>query len=164
MTNITINTAARSIELSKKFATAAAKFGSDEYKMLQEARRDYPDYKVVEISRKNPKSNKSTFKGLTYEYMETYILAHDDEKQTVMTAYMTLRGETNEADDANASSTTYMAIKEWFLEKYPQIAQFHEARSKMLDEVQQKREAARLDKQKAAKEARRNALLSRKSA
>ena len=68
MTNITISNATRSIELSKKFAAAAAKFGSDEYKMLQEARRDYPDYKVVEISRKNPKSNKSTFKGLTYEY------------------------------------------------------------------------------------------------
>ena len=164
MTTIIVSAATRSIELSKKFAAAAAKFGSDEYKMLQEARRDYPDYKVVEVSRKNPKSNKSTFKGLTYEYMETYIRAHDDEKQTVMTAYMMLRAETDEADAAKAVSSTYMKIKEWFLGKYPEIAQFHEERSKMLDEVQQKREEARLAKQKAAKEARRNALLSRKSA
>ena len=33
MTNITINTAARSIELSKKFAAAAAKYGTEEYRM-----------------------------------------------------------------------------------------------------------------------------------
>ena len=40
MTNITISNATRTLVLSKKFAKAAAKYGSDEYKMLQEARHD----------------------------------------------------------------------------------------------------------------------------
>ena len=51
--NININTENATIELtSKKFATAAAKFGTDAYKMLQEARSDYPTYKVVTVARK----------------------------------------------------------------------------------------------------------------
>ena len=37
-----INEKKNAIELSKKEAKAAAKFGTTEYKQLQEARRDYP--------------------------------------------------------------------------------------------------------------------------
>lgn len=40
MTNLTINNKARTIEMTKKFEKAASRFGSDEYKMLQEARKD----------------------------------------------------------------------------------------------------------------------------
>ena len=36
-----INFHSQVIEMTAKFAKAAAKFGSDEYKQLQEARRDY---------------------------------------------------------------------------------------------------------------------------
>ena len=39
---MTINYSSRTIQLTKKFAKAAEKFGSDEYKNLQEARRDNP--------------------------------------------------------------------------------------------------------------------------
>ena len=45
-----LNHAERTIVMDKTFAKFAAKaaiFGSDEYKMLQEARRDYPGYKVT---------------------------------------------------------------------------------------------------------------------
>ena len=40
MTNLTINNKARTIKMTKKFEKAASRFGSDEYKALQEARRD----------------------------------------------------------------------------------------------------------------------------
>ena len=59
------------IEMTKKFAKAAEKFGSDEYKSLQEAKRDNPSFKVVIISRKTTEK-KDTFKGLTYEYFSMY--------------------------------------------------------------------------------------------
>ena len=66
MTNLTINNKARTIEMTKKFEKAASRFGSDEYKALQEARKDYPTYKVI-VKASTAKS-KESFKGLTYEY------------------------------------------------------------------------------------------------
>ena len=45
--NITISARTHSLVLTKSFAAKAAVFGSDEYRMLQEARHDYPGYKVT---------------------------------------------------------------------------------------------------------------------
>lgn len=164
MKNISINTRANTIELSKKFAAAAAVYGTKEYEILQEVRRDYPGFNVVEVARKTSKNAKHSFKGLTYEYMETYILAHDDEEQTLMMAYLNLRGETEEAEAANALSQSYMEIKDWFLSQFPEIAAFHEARIQMVEAAQKKHEEERAAKEKAQKIARRNALLTRKIA
>lgn len=72
MNNLNVNMKNRTIEMTKKFAAASSKFGTEEYKTLQEVRRDYPSYKVVTITRKASKSDSSAFKGLTYEYMEKY--------------------------------------------------------------------------------------------
>ena len=63
---MTINYSSRTIQMTKKFAKAAEKFGSDEYKNLQEARRDNPTFKIVVVSRKTS-SKKDTYKGLTYK-------------------------------------------------------------------------------------------------
>ena len=68
-----INEKKNAIELSKKEAAAAAKFGTREYKALQEARKDYPGFKVVTIARKSA-AKKESCKSLTYGYMEMYIL------------------------------------------------------------------------------------------
>ena len=128
---MTINMKKNAIEMTKKFAKAAAKFGSPEYKQLQEARRDNPTFAVVTVNRK-PAARKNTFKGLTYEYMETYIQKHDDEKKSIMAEYLMLRGKTDEAEEALAESFTYLEMKDWFLKKFPAIASFHEARAKLL--------------------------------
>ena len=119
------------IEMTKKFAKAAAKFGSPEYKQLQEARRDYPNFSVVTVSQK-PATKKNAYKGLTYEYMEMYIQKHDDENKTIMAEYLMLRGKTDEAEEALAESFTYLEMKDWFLKKFPAIASFHEARAKLM--------------------------------
>ena len=127
-----INEKKHTIELSKKEAKAAAKFGTPEYKNLQEARRDYPTFSVKTVSQK-PATKKNTFKGLTYEYMESYISKHDDENNTIMEAYMMLRGMTDEAEDACAETCSYHEIKTWFLNQYPAIAKFHEKREAILN-------------------------------
>ena len=126
-----INFSAKVIEMTAKFAKAAAKFGSDEYKQLQEARRDYPDFRVVTVSRK-PDNKKDQYKGLTYEYMERYIQKHDDEQQSIMAEYKMLRGKTVEAEEALAESFTYLEMREWFLKKFPAIAEFHKKREMLL--------------------------------
>ena len=131
MSNIIINRKNSTIELtSKKFAIASAKFGTDEYKMVQEARRGNPGFKVVEVfARKTPKSS---YKGLTYKYMEDYIAKHDDEDGTILEEYMTLRAMTDEAEEAFAESLSYQEMKEWFLDKFPAIAEFHKKREAIL--------------------------------
>ena len=56
MTNITLNHKNRTIELTKKFAADSSHFGTDEYKMLQEVRRDYTVFRVVVVApRKAPR-------------------------------------------------------------------------------------------------------------
>lgn len=129
MTNLTINNKARTIEMSKKFEKAASHFGSDEYKMLQEARKDYPTYKVS-VKTSTAKS-KESFKGLTYEYMEKYIAAHDENK-TIMTEYEMLRATSDEAKEMNATARPYGEVKKWFLDKYPVFKEFTEKQAKTL--------------------------------
>lgn len=126
-----INQKNQTIEMSKKFAKAAEKFGSDEYKQLQEARRDYPNFKVVTVSRK-ASGQKEIYKGLTYSYMENYIKTHDDEKKTIMTEYKMLRGMSAEAQEALAETCSYIEMKAWFLKKFPAIAEFHKKREMLL--------------------------------
>ena len=127
-----INEKKCAIEMSKKEAKAAAKFGSDEYKDLQTARKDYPNFKVVTVTRKTT-AKKNPFKGLTYEYMKMYIEKHDDDDKSIMAEYKMLRGLTDEAEEVLAESFTYPEMKDWFLKKFPAIASFHEARAKLLE-------------------------------
>lgn len=128
---MTINMKKNAIEMTKKFAKAAAKFGTPEYKQLQEARRDYPTFSVKTVSQK-PATKKNTFKGLTYEYMEMYIEKHDDANKSIMAEYLMLRGKTDEAEEALAESFTYLEMKDWFLKKFPAIAEFHKKREALL--------------------------------
>lgn len=138
MTTMTINAKNRTIEMTKKFATAASKFGTDEYKQLQEARRDYPTFKVVTVTRK---AAKPAFKGLTFEYMEKYIAAHDDEDKSIMAEFLNLRGESEEAKANGAMSASYQKIKAWFFEQYPAIKKFHEDRDALLKNAVEKQTA-----------------------
>ena len=119
------------IEMTKKFAAAAARYGTKEYRALQEVRRDYPNYKVVTVSRKSS-VQKETYKGLTYSYMESYIKAHDDESESIMAEYEMLRGLSQEAQEALAEPCSYIEMKDWFLKKFPAIAEFHKKREALL--------------------------------
>lgn len=128
---MTINYTAHTIMMTKKFAKAAEKFGSEEYKNLQEARRDNPNFKIVVVSRKTT-TKKDTFKGLTYSYMEIYIKAHDDDQHSIMAEYEMLRGISEAAKEALAEPCSYNEVKTWFLKTYPAIANFHKMREELV--------------------------------
>ena len=105
------------IEMNREFAKYAAVAGTDEYNLLQQTRKDYPTFSVV---RKQIKKNKDkeSYKGLTYEYMESYIKGHDDKEETIMKEYLEKRLH------AECHSIRYPVIKKWFLEKFPEVAKF----------------------------------------
>ena len=129
MTNITISARTNSLVLTKSFAAKAAIFGTDEYKMLQEARRDYPGYKVVVTK---SKEQKNIFAGLDYDYMEKYIESHDDEHKSIMAEYRMLRGKSDEAKELQAGSASFLEIRSWFLKTFPAIEAFYTKRAALL--------------------------------
>ena len=132
-TEIRINDNNRTIELTKKFATAASRYGTREYEDLQEARRAYPKYKVVT---KKATKKKDSFKGLTYDYMREYIKNHDNEEKTIMTEFCALCGK-----DANgrkiemAEATSYGEIKAWFLSQYSEFKEYRNNVKEILKKV-----------------------------
>ncbi len=100
--------------MDRAFAKASVIVGSEDYNMLQTARRDYPTYTVVRRRiKRNP--NKECYKGLTYQYMENYIRTHHEER---MEEFQELRLI------SECHSIRYPTIKKWFLETFPEIAEF----------------------------------------
>ena len=105
----------KKIVMDRTFAKNCTNTNSDEYAQLQSVRRDYPDFTVVtKTIKRNPE--KETYKGLTYEYMETYISLHGDNE--IMTEYK------DKLLLAKCHSVRYPHIKKWFLEKFPEIERF----------------------------------------
>ena len=138
MTNIRVNRKMRTLEITKKFDKLASRYGTDEYTELQNALTENPGYKVVVRSTTSSKK-RETYKGLTFDYMEKYIETHDDKDGSIMAEFKMMRGETEEAQEALADSMSYHDIKEWFLETYPAIADFHKKREALAEKLEQKR-------------------------
>ena len=135
MNELTINDRNRTIEMTKKFATAAKKYGSNEYRDLQNARKDYPTYKVVTRSTKR---KKDSFKGLNFDYMEEYIKSHEKENNTVLIDFYALCGkdETGQKikiDDEDIDRASYGQIKKWFLNQYPVFKEYTKNIDKILN-------------------------------
>lgn len=141
---INLNRKNNTIEVTKKFYEAASKYNSEEELLLREAQKNNPGFKVVVATRKT----KSTYKGLDYEFMATYIKAHDDENKTKMAAFLEMRALTAEAVMMDAAPADYISVKNWFLNEFPEIEAFHEKRQQMLDAIEKKNAEKRLARQK----------------
>ena len=116
-----INHAERIITMDRTFAKNAENTMSAEYSHLQSVRRDYPTYTVVRRQiKKNP--NKECYKGLTYEYMENYIITHEEDENRVLV--LKEFAEMRLISECHSKAHRYPVIKNWFLNKYPEIANF----------------------------------------
>lgn len=105
--------------MDRTFAKNAQIVGSKEYDLLQSAKRDYPTYEVVRRQIKK-KEQQEHYKGLTYEFMEEYILTHEP-RATMNEAYDEFR---ELLEISRCHSRRYPIIKKWFLKKYPNIEEF----------------------------------------
>ena len=126
-----INYTSMTIEMTKAESKAAGKVGTEAFKEMLSLMQQFPNYKIQVATRAATKKP-CDYKGLTFDYMEKYIASHDDENNSIMAEYQALRGKSDEAKEVLADSCSYKEIKEWFLNKFPAIKQFHEMRSKML--------------------------------
>ena len=119
--NLTIDSKKRAIVMSKKFAKAARLVGSPEYNMLQQARNDYPSYRV---ETKTIKAKANNLKGLTYQFMTLYIKKHDESKLDEFTAQIT------PLEDVAPAS--YVDVKGWFLETFPEVTEYKTLRDALI--------------------------------
>ena len=152
---LTLNHKNYTIEMDKKFAAASSNPFSEEYAKLQEVRRDYPKYKVVVASSKAKESTS----GLTFEYMELYIEKHDDEEKSIMDTFKMMRAEGDEYKAMGAKPESFLTIRDWFLDTYPEVREFHEKRAKIVEDLRKKKEEAKKAKQEAERKERREKML-----
>ena len=111
--------ARKMIIMSRTFAKKAEDPRSNEYAILKQLREDNFGYAVIRKEiRKNPHSEH--YKGLTYDYMRTYITNHEPEATR-----QTMSDELEHMIEiSKCHSIRYATIKKWFLAKYPDVAGF----------------------------------------
>ena len=142
MNAISVNTKNRTIELSNTFAKAASLFGSEEYKQLQEARRDYPSYLVVTLKQKG--TGKAEFAKLSFDFMDKYIASHDV-SDDLKAEYNSLRGR-----DDNGVAVDFQIVKDWFLNTFPEFEKFRADRLALLEKIDAEKKARLAARKKAA--------------
>lgn len=135
MTNsIVINNRKNAIEITKVFNKKASIFGSDEYKLLKEAKADFPAYRVVVKA-----ASKKTFENrITMNDIIRYVAKTNGEDSEQMKTLQELRGKSvKEAGDIFEIEATanFMEIKEWFFLTYPDLAEKTKKRQKRIDEI-----------------------------
>lgn len=106
----------KQIVATKSFLKAAGIVGSEEYSILVQVRRDFPDYSIVqrEITKKQ---GKKTYGKLTYKAMREFIEAQEDEAIVpfVLTEFQRIQ------DLSKAYSASYAYVKKWFLTRYKDV-------------------------------------------
>ena len=111
MKNININFENKTIEMTKAFANKARRYDSNEYKAMICACKEFPTYKLVT---KTPARKSATaMKGLTYDFMEKYIEAHNAD---LLSEFYTLTGK--DSNDDFAVSASYGEVRQWFLNQF----------------------------------------------
>ena len=107
--------------MDRTFAKYAANTRSEEYAHLQKVRQDYPDYQVIRRQIKT-NNNKETYRGLTYEYMEDYILTHGTPEE--IKKNLKTYDEKKLISECHSKARRYPVIKSWFLETFPEVLKF----------------------------------------
>lgn len=125
-----INNDTRTIIMDREFSKKSSIVGTKEYEMLQTARRDYPLYTVKRKEiKKNP--NKESYRGLTYVYMEEYINTHAGAEK-MMREFKEL------ILLSKCHSIRYPQIKKWFLQNYPEVANYSNNTTYQVHEIYKK--------------------------
>ena len=110
------------IIMDKTFYNRSLYFGTEEYNLLQMARKDYPGFTPVRREIRKPDHTIDRHKGLTYVYMENYIRKCEPEetREEILSAFERMK----DIAKAHAPGTSYNHIKKWFLERYTEVSSF----------------------------------------
>ncbi len=108
------------ISISSAFKKKAFSPGTPEYKKLNAVRADYPSFPIV-VREFKTNTEQDRYKGLTYDYMRWHIETNDKAHSAInLNALDKMIGNSK----CNSLNKRYPSIKKWFLETYPEIAEF----------------------------------------
>ena len=131
------------IIMDRTFAKLSENTMSAEYAHLQQVRLHSPLYQVVQRHiRKNTKQEH--YHGLTYRYMEDYIDSHGTAEDRHTYDEMRLISE------CHSKAHRYPVIKNWFLERFPEIKTFGVQQEEEETSVEAPAEAPKLELLKGA--------------
>ena len=97
--------------LTKQFAKAASILNTPEYMTLLELRRNHPDY-TFELREIRKKEGKKSYRNLTYEHMEAYIITRDGKGSEAHKEFEQVKKL------SQVQAGPYAYVKSWFLKKY----------------------------------------------
>lgn len=119
--NIKLDVQNKNIVVGSGFYKKALDTSTGEYKELERVMLAFPKYDVV-VRTINYNTGMERYKGLNYNYMMSYILSHEPEgaASPVMSEYIHLQ----QIAQCHSQGKRYQTIKKWFLNQYPEIAQF----------------------------------------
>ena len=117
-------------QVSKKFAKNAKVFGSEEYLMWKEYRKDFPTpIMVVKEIKKNP--DKKTNRNMTYENMKIYISEHAN-KDVMLNEFA------RQLKISKIKKNPYRYVLSWFDKFYPSAREyFKEEKTDAVEEQHQ---------------------------
>ena len=102
--------------ITKSFERAANNPYSEEYKLVQKIRADFPTIQLVlkaftAVKQPNP------YKGLTYAVMEQYI--HSAGTDDLMREFEMVR------ERSMIASNPYLLVRNWFIQRFPEYMEQH---------------------------------------
>lgn len=104
--------------LNYKFAEAAEKYGSPEYKLLQSIKKDFPNITVVVKSGREQKTARYN-KNLKYENMEKYIRCFDN-SEVLLKRFETVKKM------SKTLKSPYKFVCDWFVAQFPEYKEIPE--------------------------------------
>lgn len=97
--------------MNYKFADAASKYGTKEYKLMKKIRKDFPGMAEVIVSGREQTTAKTNTR-LTYENMETHIRAYDNADE-LLDVFATVKAL------SQATASPYKYVCDWFKIQFP---------------------------------------------
>ena len=131
---IIVSDSKRTITITKAFNKLASIYGSDEYKMLRDAKLDNPTYRVIV---KSP-SKKKIEDRITMNDIIKYVVEKSGEESAEMDTLKELRGVSIKQAGSLLKveeTASFAKIKEWFFLTYPELGKKSENRQNRINEI-----------------------------
>lgn len=103
--------ATNTVVMNYKFAAAAGKIGTTEYKIMKQIREDFPGMSEVVVSGRQQKSPRPN-KRLTYENMETHIAVYENAEE-LLEVFKSVKAL------SKAVASPYKYVSDWFVAQFP---------------------------------------------
>ena len=119
MVEIKVDFVKGDIIVSHAFLQKASVVGTPEHQKFMKYRKEFADFT---LKVRKPKCHANRYYGLTYTYMEDYIMTHEraEDVMKVLNEYWELHTKAA----CHSKAFRYPVIKRWFLNHYPEVVTY----------------------------------------